>query len=205
MKKNEKGFALILALVLLLVMSLMGGSLIVISSGDHRNNNESDNYQQTFYAAESGLLAGERYIMNQYMGPWVEGIRNSEARNLPGNINDPNNTSCYNSFPDLDKDKDNDGTDEFKVVTQFEQNFGELIEDFLHNDKESEYLYKFKYEYFVYRVGAAPYRGYGASIKKGTTDEITDGMAYRIYSCGIYEGGRTALIVPLESIVVVQN
>ena len=33
-KNKEKGFALILSIVLLIVMSLMGGSLIVISSGD---------------------------------------------------------------------------------------------------------------------------------------------------------------------------
>ena len=65
MKKNERGFALVLGLVLLLVMSLMGGSLIVISSGDHKNNNDVDNYQQTFYVAETGLLAGERFLMNQ--------------------------------------------------------------------------------------------------------------------------------------------
>tara|TARA_B100001248_G_C27323330_1_gene427818 strand:- start:597 stop:785 length:189 start_codon:yes stop_codon:yes gene_type:complete len=45
-KKNQKGFTLILSLVLLLVMSLMGGSLIVISSGDHQSNNTSDEYQQ---------------------------------------------------------------------------------------------------------------------------------------------------------------
>ena len=36
---NEKGFAIVLALVLLLVMSLMGGTLIVMSSSDHQNNN----------------------------------------------------------------------------------------------------------------------------------------------------------------------
>ena len=50
--RNEKGFALVLSLVLLLVMSLMGGALIVISSGDHQSNNYSDDYQQTFYVAE---------------------------------------------------------------------------------------------------------------------------------------------------------
>ena len=55
--KNEKGFALVLSLVLMIVMSLMGGALIIISSGDHASNNESDNYQQTFYVAETGLLA----------------------------------------------------------------------------------------------------------------------------------------------------
>ena len=68
-KNNEKGFALILSLVLLLVMSLMGGALIVITAGDHRNNNTSDAYQQTFYAAETALLEGEKYIINQYLGP----------------------------------------------------------------------------------------------------------------------------------------
>ena len=64
-KKNEKGFAIVLALVLLLVMSLMGGTLITISSGDHQNNNLNDEYQQTFYVAETAILEGEKYLMNQ--------------------------------------------------------------------------------------------------------------------------------------------
>ena len=59
-KKNQKGFTLILSLVLLLVMSLMGGSLIVISSGDHQSNNTSDEYQQTFYVAEHALVEAEK-------------------------------------------------------------------------------------------------------------------------------------------------
>ena len=68
--KNEKGFTLVLSLVLLLVMSLMGGSLIVISSGDHQSNNTSDEYQQAFYVAETALLEGEKQLVNAYMGPW---------------------------------------------------------------------------------------------------------------------------------------
>ena len=70
--KNEKGFALVLSLVLLMVMSLMGGALIVISSGDHQSNNTSDQYQQAFYVAETGLLEAEKAIINKYMGPYVE-------------------------------------------------------------------------------------------------------------------------------------
>ena len=54
-KNNEKGFALVLSLVLLLAMSLMGGALIVISAGDHTSNNVNDEYQQTFYVAETAL------------------------------------------------------------------------------------------------------------------------------------------------------
>ena len=67
-KVQEKGFALVLSLVLLLVMSLMGGSLIVIASGDHKNNNTSDQYQQAFYVAEMGLLQAEKRIINHFKG-----------------------------------------------------------------------------------------------------------------------------------------
>ena len=70
-KKTEKGFALVLSIVLLLVMSLMGGSLIVISAGDHQSNNTSDEYQQTFYVAETALLEAEKIITNKMMGPWI--------------------------------------------------------------------------------------------------------------------------------------
>ena len=72
MNKNEKGFGLVLSLILLLVMSLMGGALIVISSGDHQSNNTSDQYQQAFYVAETGLLEGEKKIINQFLGPWTQ-------------------------------------------------------------------------------------------------------------------------------------
>ena len=58
--KNEKGFTLVLSLVLLLAMSLMGGSLIVIASSDHQSNNSSDEYQQTFYVAETALMQAEK-------------------------------------------------------------------------------------------------------------------------------------------------
>ena len=71
-KKNEKGFALVLSLVLLMAMTLMGGALIVISASDHRSNNISDEYQQTFYVAETALYEGEKYLLNQYLGPYQQ-------------------------------------------------------------------------------------------------------------------------------------
>ena len=70
---------------------------------------------------------------------------------------------------------------------------------------EEKYLQRFYYEYLLHRVGAAPFTGFGASIKKGATDDRIDGMAYRVYSCGVYEGGSTDLIVPLEALIIVQN
>ena len=77
-KNKEKGFALVLSIVLLIVMSLMGGSLIVISSGDHQSNNSSDQYQQTFYVAEAGLLEGEKWILDKYLGPWMNSVPNDD-------------------------------------------------------------------------------------------------------------------------------
>ena len=68
--KKEKGFALVLSLVLLMAMSLMGGALIVISASDHQSNNISDEYQQTFYVAETALFEGEKYVINQFLGPY---------------------------------------------------------------------------------------------------------------------------------------
>jgi hypothetical protein len=93
MNKNEKGFALVLSLILLLVMSLMGGALIVISSGDHQSNNTSDQYQQAFYVAETGLLEGEKKIIHQLLGPWTAladipgpGVGASEEEQIAHNL-----------------------------------------------------------------------------------------------------------------------
>ena len=144
--KNEQGFALVLSLVLLLAMSLMGGALIVISAGDHQSNNTSDEYQQTFYVAEAALIEGEKYLLNQYLGPWNTSThkRDTALRNLPSNgtsnwngrivrSNRKNYTSsssffydtsdfCYNSFKDIDKTA-------FKIVVAESWNFGQIIRD----------------------------------------------------------------------------
>ena len=230
-RKNEKGFALILSLVLLLVMSLMGGSLIVISAGDHQSNNTSDDYQQTFYVAETALLEGEKYLLNQFQGPWkTNGTRDATKRNLPANCG-PSSTPacvafegvmvkknydnsekhhknlstnmCFNSFPDLDREK----IKKEGVAVAESWNFGVLIkESFGQNTsdqekKEADLLKVYFYEYFVQRIGSAPFRGYGSSVKKGQQDTGNDGMAYRIYGCGL-NSKSDRMVVALESTVV---
>ena len=64
-KNKQKGFALVLSLVLLLVMSLMGGGLVVIASSDHEGNNSSDHYQQAFYVAETALMQAEKSLIDK--------------------------------------------------------------------------------------------------------------------------------------------
>ena len=145
-RKKEKGFALVLSLVLLMAMTLMGGALIVISASDHKSNNVGDEYQQTFYVAETALIEGEKYLLNQYLGPWDTSThkRDTALRNLPSNgtsnwngtivrSDRKNYTSssgfyyntnnyCYNSFKDIDKSA-------FKIVVAESWNFGQIIRD----------------------------------------------------------------------------
>ena len=217
-KKTEKGFTLVLALVLLLVMSLMGGSLIVISAQDHSSNNQSDIYQQTFYVAETGLMEGEKFIINKYLGDWNDSgtIRNTEEAGAPLNAVVPEQSLCFKSFPDIIRTKTDDEDYEYQVVVhQKDQNFGELIKNvvkatelksdnvftrFISDDEdidtnidnEVDYLKRFSFEYFIHMVGSAPVDGMsvlGSSVKKTATDKTQESRAYQIYSCGIYKSG----------------
>ena len=154
MNKNEKGFALVLSLILLLVMSLMGGALIVISSGDHQSNNTSDQYQQAFYVAETGLLEGEKKIINKFLGPWkalddipgagtahqlyldsirgdaIEGdVRHINDRSLPRNKTDALYKTSTGEDTNCFNSFRNIKRTGFQVVHHVvNQNFGKLIE-----------------------------------------------------------------------------
>jgi len=220
---NENGFALVLSLVLMLVMSLMGGALIVISAGDHQSNNRSDEYQQTFYVAETALLEGERYVLNQSLGPWniSNHQRDMSKRNLPNNtVSFPSNMTqknynsksmssdnylsqsdtCYNSFQ-VNKPKD------YKVVVAESWNFGVILDDSIGSKtipkSEIDKLKKFYYQYFIEQIGSAPFRGTGTSVKKQAGNTGSDGIAYRVYGCGIKkEKDDINLVVALESVIV---
>ena len=217
-RKNEKGFALVLSLVLLMAMSLMGGALIVISASDHQSNNVSDEYQQTFYVAETALYEGEKYLLNQFLGPYkTDGKRDLTKRGLLANATTkftPPATieACYNSYSDIDRatfksilgpDPDtplstsNVQVNETKSYYDF---LGSSVIEAGLNNREKKRMQKFQFQYFLTRVGSAPFKGYGTSIKKDATDAGNDGMAYRIYGCGNFDNG--TIIVPLESTLV---
>ena len=245
---SEKGFAMILSLVLLLAMSLMGGALILIASGDHQSNTTSHQYQQTFYVAETALLEGERYLINQKLGPWDTDARDESKKNLPENhaskfktkgggtggktepinytpgdnykyqmsgkkkpvdkkfINTSN--TCFNSFPEIDRDNFVTIKDANNNMVANSYNFGVLIEKSFskksplgEEKKEATRLKEYYYDYFVERIGAASFKGFGSSIKKSASDASKNGLAYRIYGCGIY-GGKDRMVVSLESVVV---
>ena len=224
-RKNEKGFTLVLSLVLLMAMSLMGGALIVISASDHQSNNVSDEYQQTFYVAETALYEGEKYLLNQFLGPYnSSGKRDVSKRSLLSNsttnfnpAGTPNLNPCYNSFQDIDRatyknvkgpPPDNPLSTGFKDV-KFQQNYYDFLGSNViqagKNNKERDRMKKFYYQYFLTQVGSAPFKGYGTSIKKDATDAGSDGMAYRIYGCGLFAPSNInnpQIVVPLESTMI---
>ena len=70
---------------------------------------------------------------------------------------------------------------------KFQQNFLFFIHDHVVKgaddwSNEEKYLAQFYYEYLLHRVGAAPFTGFGASIKKGASDDRIDGMASVSYT-----------------------
>ena len=215
LKKNEKGFALILALVLLMVMSLMGGSLVVISSSDHRGNNSSDEYQQAFYVAETALLEGEKELLNMYLGKWEKNDDDQDVRGEKGrppeNLADANNkTACYKSFRNITDHKD----EELKVVLHYTGkkfiNIVQPVIDQIKNssdygdaddiEREKKILQKYTYEYFMESLGASDYKEVGSSIAKTAVDAVNLGTAYKVYACGIFDVDK--VVIPLESVVV---
>jgi len=64
-KKNQNGFALVLAILLLVVMSIMGVTLVTIVSGDFKENEKRDEYQQALYAAETGVNDAKVWLRKQ--------------------------------------------------------------------------------------------------------------------------------------------
>ena len=215
---KERGFALILSLVLLLAMSLMGGSLILVTSEDHKSNNLVDVNQQTFYVAEMALLEGERYLINQLQGPWqVNGTRDFASANLPINdhpispfdgvmtsmpVENPpipanNGTICENSFNDLPRN--------LEVIVAESWNFGRFLEaSDIPTNNDQAFLNDFFYEFFITRLGSANFKGTGSSTKRGSggMGSGKNGMAYRVYGCGIYDDDNNQTVVTLESVVI---
>ena len=221
-RNKQKGFALVLSLVLLLAMSLMGGALIVIASSDHQGNNSSDEYQQTFYVAETALMQGEKSLLDKILGPinTASGVRDTDGRFIPRNqeLTDPapNQTPCYKSFRNLTRAAD------FRVIEQVEnQNFYDLIQPIFTDSTfplnptvdttaairaEEEKLQRFRYEFFSVNSGTATYKGTGISLKKTSGATQRQGSAYRIYGCGMMGNvNNPEILVPLETIVILSH
>ena len=217
-RRNEKGFTLVLSLVLLLAMSLMGGGLVVIASSDHQSNNSSDQYQQTFYVAEHALLEAEKRLIENMMGPVISAVeRNEDIRGIPTNREADlsglfQETPCYRSFRNLSRDTNFEVYEHIMGV-----NFYDVVEPILTNttglgdeneiENEINNLRNYWYEFFTVNAGASSYKSAGSSLKKGSGTTQRTGSAYRIYGCGMM--GTTPfdpeILIPLETIAIISH
>ncbi len=186
MKNTEKGFALPLALLLLVVMTLMGLILVSITAGDIRANNEKDYSQQAFYAAESGITHGKKWMKTN-----TNTLTGSPQKNLDGDLK-----FCKTSFfPNLI------GTNGF---TFGRENLNDVITG-SSDKKEKERLSNFSFEYFI--AYSPNQNGYNSSAKKKPG---TNKTYYTIYSCGCDESKNTCRsqnnkIVALEAVVTLST
>ena len=174
-RKNEKGFAIALALLMLVAMSLMGASLMVIAASDHKQNGNLNIKQQSFYAAETGITEAKKWLSSQ-SSLKVGSDPSSQLK------------FCKTSlFPELSTPK------------AIEDHIGKKdLSEFFEEVKDKEKLKEYSYEYFItYTPNASGETetpisdtvsgATGGDISQGTNYKNTGTSTatyYNIYSCG---------------------
>jgi Tfp pilus assembly protein PilX len=209
-KKSEKGFIVVLAILVLLVMSLMGTTLVVIASNDHKGNTLRDYNQQTFYAAETGIQEAKEYLNQQVQ----KGVTLKPYDIGPLNF-------CKTSFfPSL-----SDNMSYVKAIGPVSGSARKGWASLSHlggsDATEKKRLAKYQYEWFItqspdangYTIGSGlPKRGKVSSTSssdtgisesvsyKQSSSSTTEAYYYTIFSCG---KGENDIIVPIEAVVLV--
>ena len=194
--KNEKGFAIALALLLMLVMALMGTTLVVVASSDQKANAQKDINQQVFYAAETGITEAKKWLAN-----------NSASLSLGNNPNGRLSFCKTYHFPNLNQST-------IRAINNYvkRKTLDQLISG---NADEKKRFKEYSYEYFITRT--PDQNGNTTSLKTKTvssssgtdisennsysSNSTTQAGFYTIFSCGKKNNDDT--IVPIEAVVTV--
>ena len=64
-KKRNRGFVLVVSIILLVAMSIMGVVLVAMVSNEFKENDRRDEYQQALYAAESAVNVAKTELANR--------------------------------------------------------------------------------------------------------------------------------------------
>ena len=209
-KKSEKGFIVVLAILVLLVMSLMGTTLVVIASNDHKGNTLRDYNQQTFYAAETGIQEAKEYLNQQVqkgvtLKPYDIGPLNFCKTSFFPSLSDnmsyvkaigPNGSSARKGWASLSHLGSSDATEKKRLakyqyewfITQTPDANGYTIGSGLPKSKQVSNT-----------AGSGTNIGESASYKQSSS-LTTDAYYYTIFSCG---KGENDIIVPIEAVVLV--
>ena len=212
-KKSEKGFVIVLAILLLLVMSVMGTTLIVIASNDVKGNRERDYNQQTFYAAETGIQEAIRFL--------DEVVQVGESLVSYTHPDQDLNFCKTGLFPTISQNTSSVqaiGSPGYGAVNKIgRQSLNNLMTG--SDAIEKKRLAKYQYEWFITQTpdykgatnGTLRSKQVSSTASSGTnigesasykqsSSSTTDAYYYTIFSCG---KGENDIIVPIEAVVLV--
>lgn len=183
----EKGFAIVLSVLLFLTMSVMASILVLISLDQNKKNRITDNYQQSFYAAETALAQGEKYLRSITTKPTSNNISFSSS-------------NCSDQFLNF--------TTPSNII--FKKNEGLESVIAYNSNEELEIIRQYNYEYIIKFEGSGTSSknsgetsgesidmGSGYNQSKSSSAEVN---FYRIYGCGLHDSGSVAAIEKLISI-----
>ena len=83
-----------------------------------------------------------------------------------------------------------------------------LFQVYTYAQLEDAWVYlndKPNYEYFIERIGDATIKAYGTSIKATASDVSKNGVAYRVYGCGMHAPAQKSASSDIKSIVALES
>ena len=111
----------------------------------------------------------------------------------------------------MKKDYDHIAAVEKAIAEKYGKDAAQDIRGGWGEEKEKEYLNRFRFEFFAINAGSKTFKGEGQSLKKTSTNVQRRGTAYKIYGCGYFMPAGDAgysnpeILIPLESVVVLST
>jgi hypothetical protein len=211
--KTQKGFALVVSLLLLLMMTVMGVAMMARSNLNTNMSVEYDRSEHVFMAAEAGIEHARRYLEN-------ESGQNRYPANSKGPINSIPKNRCLADYQDgIGQQYDTLGKDSGKYAYRFpaiqtgdtvsagqcntfnssgDTNYRRMDCEFdLQNDSSSHadeinFFKRFGFSYYIFYEGEASAAGSSTSVGTGSVGTSTAYAAtgkgtayyYKVISCG---------------------
>lgn len=203
-KKRNRGFVLVVSIILLVAMSIMGVVLVAMVSNEFKENDRRDEYQQALYAAESAVNVAKTDLANRLrtgmpsatVSPsLVNWCNASKFRILGANtsITTVNNPSIFNLAQNL-------GGIDAEGTNKKYQNFSYYY--FITNAPDIDgTVSKVKIKTGTVRGG-----GTGSSVAQGTSyssQSTGSSNLYTIFACGA--NSNKSVVVPLDVTVYLKK
>jgi len=165
LKKSEEGFVLVLSLLLLVIMTTIGAGLVFTASKQSAQSSSWANYQQAFYAAETGLEEARSWLDEKI---YIEGI-------IPNEKTDE--TALCSKVFDVSK---------IKFVQTSNNDPGGVSENNKLKDIDNNINDGFKYSYYMEEADttSGPNLGVGSEVTASNDESSNSKKTYKVYICG---------------------